>query len=601
VVETGIPSWNLAPLYPMGAKDPGIDTDLRAALDEAGPIELRLREAIAKGDPFGLAGAMSDLEACRERLHRASTFAFLNWCENVRDPRGAALLRRSEEAEGTVIGMLTGFEADWCRLAVSEAAPLLDHPVIQPWRSVLSSLRDFARHLLPDRDEQTLAAVAAAAGPPAWLRLFGQLTAGVQVDTEEGKLGIPQARARLRHPEPQIRRATATALSDALAPHAPTFATILGSIASHRAVEDQLRGYRSWDDHRHVENHVRAEEVGALETAVSGGIKTLHRWYATRARLLGLEQTGLDESSLQAPLGTHPGFIGWSDARALVVDAYSTFSPQTGKVVSGFFDGFVDAAPRMGRHVGAFAHEAVPGVHPYVFVTFTGALVDVVTLAHELGHGVHQALAAERGYLGSVVPPPVAEVASTFGEILVCSQLLEGETDPNIRLALLGFQIDTLIDSVFRPILYREFERRIHLSHREGAELSSDFIGDTWMLIHRQWFGDAVQLTEAFEPWWTLVRAFIRSPGNTYAYAYGSLAALKLFERWQSLGPPVVDAFLGLLRAGGTDVPGELLRKVGVDTSDSAVWNDGLSVIAQRVSEAEAVAAHARLDIAKTG
>jgi oligoendopeptidase F len=394
-------------------------------------------------------------------------------------------------------------------------------------------------------------------------------------------------------PDREVRRQTAEAITTALEPGLRTRAFIFNTLALDKAVDDRLRNYSSWVQSRNLANEASDGSVEALVQAVQARYDLPQRWYRLKARLLGVDK--LADYDRMAALTEDDARIAWPQARELVLDSYASFSPELGDLARRFFDErWIDAPVRDGKRGGAFCAYTVPSVHPYLMLNYTSRRRDVLTLAHELGHGVHAALAAPQGVLQQGTPLTLAETASVFGEELVFGRLLQETSDAESRLALLAEAIEGQIATVFRQIAMNRFEHALHTARREEGELAVERIGELWAATQEAMLGDAVEVTTGYRSWWSYVPHFLNTPGYVYAYAYGQLLALSVYRRYEDEGPDFVPAYLDLLRAGGSRSPEELGAIVGVDLADPGFWDAGLDLVERQLEAAEAAAKEAR-------
>src|SRR5918993_245354 len=384
-------------------------------------------------------------------------------------------------------------------------------------------------------------------------------------------------------------RTTAEAVTEALAPGLRTRAYLYNTLLHDKAVDDRLRGYPTWATSRNLSNEASDESVAALVAAVRRRYDIPQRWYALKARLLGLDR--LADYDRMATLAASDATIGWDEGRELVLDCYASFSPELADAGRRFFDGsWVDAAPRPGKRPGAFCSYTVPSVHPYLFLNYTARRRDVLTLAHELGHGLHAWLARGQGVFHQGTPLTLAETASVFGETVVFGRLLETVDEPGERLALLAEHVEGHIATVFRQTAMFTYEDRVHTARRREGELSVDRIGELWAETQVEVLGDAVEVTDGYRSWWSYVPHFIGTPGYVYAYSYGQLLALSVYRRYTEEGPGFVPQYLELLAAGGARPPEERGRIVGVDLADPAFWDGGLALVEEALVAAEQAA-----------
>ncbi|MFM7225113.1 MAG: M3 family oligoendopeptidase, partial [Actinomycetota bacterium] len=385
------------------------------------------------------------------------------------------------------------------------------------------------------------------------------------------------------------RRSAAEAVTDALAPGLRTRTFIMNTLLADKSVDDRLRRYPSWIASRNLANEASDASVEALVAAVRARYSIPQRWYTLKARLLGLDR--IADYDRMASVAEADAPYGWSEARDLVLDAYGSFSGELADVARRFFDdGWIDAAARPGKRPGAFCAYTVPSHHPYLLLNWTARRRDVLTLAHELGHGVHAYLAREQGIFHQSTPLTLAETASVFGETVTFGRLLTEVSDPAERLALLAANLEDQIATVFRQVAMNRFEDSIHTARRDEGELSSDRIGALWAASQEEMLGDAVEVTAGYRSWWSYIPHFIGTPGYVYAYAYGQLLALSVYARFEAEGEAFVPRYLELLRAGGSMAPEDLGRIVGVDLADPGFWDRGLDIIERRLAETIAAA-----------
>lgn len=580
--------WDLTPLYP-GADGRSLDDDLAAAIDEAHAFAERHRGRVADLDGPSMADAVAASEAIQERVVRAATYAYLRFATGTNDPERGALLQSVSERATAVENEMLFFALEWTEVPDEQAEQLLADPALDPWRHHLAATRRFRPHLRTEPEEKILAEKGVT-GRQAWVRLFSQVSDAVEVALDEGTVPLETALSKLYDADRAVRQAAGAAITEALRaePGLAVRTYVFNAVLSDHALDDRLRAYPSWISSRNMGNEIDDAMVDALVGSVTGRYDLPARWYGLKRRLLGLDE--LTEHDRYAPLLADEREISWDDARTTVLDAYRSFSPELADLAGGFFDGYIDAPVVPGKQGGAFAHPAVPSAHPYVMLNFTGRRRDVMTMAHELGHGVHQVLASSLGVINADTPLTLAETASIFGETVTFGRLLADESDPKGRLALLAGRLEDVFASVFRQIAMNRFEDAVHTIRRAEGELSPERFGIEWLRTQRAMFGDSVRLTDEYGPWWSYIPHFIHTPGYVYAYAFGNLLALAVYARYEADGAAFVPSYLELLSAGGSQRPDELARIVGVDLTDPTFWDSGLDVIAGMVDEAEALA-----------
>ncbi|MBV8560020.1 MAG: M3 family oligoendopeptidase [Acidimicrobiia bacterium] len=579
--------WDLTRLYPDPV-DRGLDADLAAAEQLAEALSSRLHGRVGDLDATELATATEELQRVQEHVEKAQTYAYLNFATDTGDPERGALLQRVQERATDVATRILFFELEWAAVSDERADAVLADAALDEWRHFLTAVRRFRPHLLTEPEEKVVTEKSVT-GRSAWVRLFSQVTDAVSVDVDGEKVTLEQALARLYLPDREARQRAGRAITEALQPGLPVRTFIFNTVLADHALDDRLRHYSTWIAARNLGNEISDATVQALVDAVTSRYDIPARWYRLKGRLLGIDD--LNEHDRYAPLTPDEAEVGWDEARDTVLDAYRSFSPEMADIASGFFDGYIDAPPQPGKQGGAFAHPAVPSAHPYVMLNYTGRRRDVMTMAHELGHGVHQVLANRLGLFNASTPLTLAETASIFGETVTFGRILDSERDPGARLALIGGRIEDIAASIFRQIAMNRFEDAVHNARRDEGELSPDVIADHWIRTQRDMFGDSLTITDEYRSWWSYIPHFIHTPGYVYAYAFGNLLALAVYARYEKEGVSFVPSYLRLLSAGGSDTPDELGRLVGVDLTDPNFWSAGLQVVDELVSEAEALAA----------
>jgi oligoendopeptidase F len=579
--------WDLAPLV-EGAGEEGVRRQLQEARRQASAFAERYAGRVGELDAPTLAAAMDELAQIHELVGRAGSYAQLEFSTDTADPARGALLQHAQEQGTAIETELLFFELEWAALEDEHAERLLGAEGPQRARHYLRSARRYRPHLLSEPEERVLAEKSISSSA-AWSRLFGELVAALRVSLDGEQASLEVALSRLQAPDREVRRRAAQAVSEALAPGLRTRAFIFNTLAHDKAVEDRLRRYPHWLASRNLANEASDESVMALIEAVRARYDIPQRWYRLKARLLGIER--LADYDRAAPLLSEEVTFTYGQARDFVLDTYDSFSPRAGEVVRRFFtERWIDAPVRADKRGGAFCSYTVPSAHPYVLLNFTARRRDVLTMAHELGHGLHAALAREQGIFHQSTPLTMAETASVFGEALTFGRMLEGITDQRQRLALLADRIDGSIATVFRQMAMNRFEHLVHTRRRNDGELSVQRFDETWTETQAELFGDSVQITDGYRSWWSYVPHFINTPGYVYAYAYGQLLALSAYGRYLQEGEEFVPRYLQLLAAGGSRSPEDLGRMIGIDLADPGFWDSGLELIDGQLAEAEALA-----------
>jgi len=598
---------------------PTDDTDLTAAdvawdleglLDGRTVEELLDRADVLAAELANLRGTIVELsaEALAEAMQRSAELAdlqgrvgnyvMLRLSENVTDPERGAAMMVVQERTTALAEQLVFFELEWAAVPDERAEELLADPRLDFCAHHLRSVRRYRDHLLGEPEERVLTAFHPS-GSAAWVRLFDEQTSAVVVSLPDelgGEVALEQGLTLLQHPDRDVRATAAAAVTAGLEPGLRTRAYIFNTLLLDKSTDDRLRRYPSWISARNLANEASDDSVEALVDAVVARYDIPQRWYTLKAQVLGLDR--LADYDRMASVADDESSIGWSEATGLVLDAYDRFSPELAGIARRFVDeGWIDAPVRPGKRPGAFCAYTVPSHHPYVLLNWTSSNRDVLTLAHELGHGVHAYLSREQGVFHQSTPLTLAETASVFGETMTNSALLDRIEDPGQRFALLAASLEDSIATVFRQVAMNRFEDAVHRSRRDEGEISVERFGELWGDSQRRMLGDAVELTDGYLTWWSYIPHFIATPGYVYAYAYGQLLALSVYARYQQRGDDFVPAYLELLRAGGSTDPESLGRIVDCDLADPGFWSAGLGLIdAQLAATEDAARAAGRID-----
>jgi oligoendopeptidase F len=583
VLGTASVVWNLQSLYPS-AGSPEIQRDLFRCQEMAEILAAEYAGHIADCDAGALCQVVERLEVIDVLLARLETYAFLHFITQTGDAAASALLQRVEEMEAQVGRLTVFFRLEWNRLDKTVADQFLQQPMLQRYRHYLQTLRQFAPHQLSTREEELLQELRPV-GRSAWNVLFekllGQMQFGPAGRTEEEVL------SDLYHPDRQVRKNGALELTEGLRCNLHIFTHIFNTLAAEKMIDDRLRRYPSWVSAMHLSNELEDHTVDTLVTAVISRYPLVHRYYNLKKQLLGYAE--LFDYDRYAPVpGAEEFMVPWDQCREIVLGAFAGFSPEMADIATRFFDeNWIHAPIVHGKRGGAFAHPCVPEVHPYILVNYTGNVRDISTVAHELGHGVHQVLAAEQGFYNSDAPLVLAETASVFAELLVFKAQLTLIATPQERRAFICQKLESIFATVFRQVAMHRFEALMHQGRREQGELSATQLSDFWLATQQPMFGDSVSLSQEYAIWWTYISHFLGTPGYVYSYAFGELLVLALYARYLEEGDGFVDRYLQLLRAGGSASPYVLLQPFGIDLNDPAFWHDGLSVIERMLIGAE--------------
>jgi oligoendopeptidase F len=579
--------WDLEPLV-NGEGEAGVDPLLDEASERASAFAERYAGKLGEIDGDELTRAMLELAEIQDLLGRAGSYAGLWFSTDTADPERGALLQRTQERATEVETKLLFFDLEWAALDDERADELLAADGLDFCRHYLRSARRYRPHLLTEPEEKILAQKSISS-QSAWGRLFGELVSALRVDVDGGQVPLDVALSRLQAPDREERRTTAEAVTTTLEPGLRTRGFIYNTLIYDKAVEDRLRRYPHWLASRNLANEASDESVLALIEAVRGRYDIPQRWYRLKAKLLGIPK--VTDYDRMAPISAEDVSYSFSDSRELVLDTYSSFAPEAGRVTRRFFDErWIDAPVRPNKRGGAFCSYTVPSVHPYVLLNFTARQRDVLTMAHELGHGLHASLAQPQGVFQFTTPLTLAETASVFGEALVFGRLLDAAADDQARLALLAERIDGAVATVFRQMAMNRFEHLMHTRRRAEGELSVDRINELWTESQAEMFGDSVEITDGYRIWWSYIPHFINAPGYVYAYAYGQLLALSVYGRYLERGPSFAPRYLELLAAGGSRSPEELGAIVGIDLADPGFWDSGLQLVDIQLKAAEELA-----------
>ncbi len=586
-----LPEWNLADLYPA-IESPELKRDLDRAAAEAAGFETawkgKLADEAARGAGGKLGEAVEAYEAIEELMGRIVSYAGLLYAGDTSDPKRAKLYGDVQEKLTDASAHLIFFTLELNKIedavldAALEADPRLAY--YRPW--VLDIRRD-KPYELEDRVEQ-LFHEKSVTGRGAWNRLFDETMTSLRFTVDGEELGLEQTLNLLQDADGEKRHRAAQALADTFSKNLRTFTLITNTLAKDKEISDRWRGFEDIADSRHLANRVERPVVDALAEAVRTAYPRLsHRYYAMKARWLGMDV--LNHWDRNAPLPETPqAVIGWDEAKNTVLDAYAAFDPRMAEIAGRFFDHhWIDAPVRPGKSPGAFAHPTVPSAHPYLLLNYLGKPRDVMTLAHEMGHGIHQVLAGKQGALMAPTPLTLAETASVFGEMLTFRSLLDRTTEKRERKAMLAQKVEDMLNTVVRQIAFYEFERKVHAKRRSDGELTSDQIGELWLDVQKACLGPSVKLREGYETFWAYIPHFIHSPFYVYAYAFGDCLVNSLFAVYQQAPEGFQERYFAMLEAGGTKHHSELLAPFGLDASDPDFWSKGLSVIEGLIDELE--------------
>ncbi len=581
--------WDLEPLVDGGGSR-GASRFLDDAAVRSADFAARHAGRVAQLDARELTTAMRELSAIREMTMRAVIYAQLSHEADLDDEAASALYQAVAERRLEVEQTVRFFELEWAALSQAEMERLLDSAgtTVDFAAHHLRRIHDAAGELLSAAEERVLSETAATSRL-AWTRLTGELSAAVRCEVDGEEVGVGGILSLREDPDRGLRRRAQEAFAVALEPGLRTRAFAYNALLHGHATLDRLRGRGHWLNAKNRENEISGAEVQALIDAVISRYDISHRWHRLKAGLLGLER--LADYDVFAPVGSVERRYSYAEARELVLGSYGSFSPRARTIVARFFDeDWIDAAPRPTKFFGAFCESEAPAVHPFVLVNYRGRFGEVMTIAHELGHGLHGVLAAPRGIFHVQAPTIVAETASIFGETLLADRMLTDARDDQERF--IGQGIDGAMKAVHWQIAFNRFEDAAHTRRRSDGELAPDVLNELWAEAMGDWYGGAVEPTPGLEREWSIVpHLFFDVPGYVYGYAFGQLLALAAYARYREVGEPFVENYLTMLAAGGSRSPHELAAMVDIDLNDPGIWNSGLELIDMRLREAERLAA----------
>ncbi len=579
--------WNLDDLVSPPVSE-AADAALAAADQRMDQLAAKYRGRVAGLGAPQMRALLQEYESIIDMSGKVESFASLSWTSQSDDPARGALLQKVRERHSRLSQKAVFLEIEWANAPEEDARRLIEDPLLSRWRHWLVISRLYKPHLLSEPEERILSEKSVN-GAQAWTRYFDETLASTLYKWEGATVPAEVILRQLYAPDREVRRRAAASLTSGLGGIQRTTTFVLNTLLAEKSSDDRLRKYPTWVSARNMENQVDDATVDALVAAVTSRYDIVARYYRLKRRLAGLDQ--LFDYDRYAPLAAADRRFTWSEARETVLAAYARFHPRMAEIASLFFEkGWIDAAIRPGKRGGAFSSPTVPSVHPFIMLSFQGTSQDVMTLAHELGHGVHQYLARDRGVLLQNTPLTTAETASIFGETLVFQDLVSREKDPRVVLSMLVRQIESSFATVFRQVAMNRFEDAVHAARRAEGELTTARISGLWLVTQRAMFADSVTLTDDYGLWWSYVTHFIHVPGYVYAYAFGDLLVRALFSRYLVEGRDFPEKYLQMLRAGGSEWPVAIVKPLGVDLADPGFWTQGLGLLEKMVLQAEELA-----------
>jgi oligoendopeptidase F len=577
-------NWDLSDLYASN-DDPQLVKDKKnvVALAEAFAVKYRGKVAELKPESFKI--MLDEYEQILDLSGKIGSFAYLQWSTDTGNSDYGKLVAETNELSSEISQQLVFMDIEWLKMSEKEAQKLIQSSELSTYKHYLESSRHYKTHVLEEKQEQILSAKSVT-GRSAWVRFFDETLGSAKFELDGEELSEQEVLSKLHESDRELRTRAHASLTKKFKELSHPLTFIFNTILADKSTNDKLRKYESWIDSRNLANETNQETVDALIEAVTSKYELVQRYYNLKRDLLGLDE--LKDYDRYAPILKNEASIKWDEAQDVVLNSYTNFHPEMGAITQKFFDeNWIDAAIKPGKRGGAYSAGTVPSAHPYVFMNFDGRIRDVQTLAHELGHGVHQYLSRRQGVLQASTPLTTAETASVFGEMLVFQKLKKELDDPKEKLALLMGKIDDTIATVFRQISMNRFENAMHTARREEGELTTERFSQLWMEQQKALYGSSVTLTDEYGIWWSYIPHFLHTPGYVYAYAFGELLVLALYEEYTQRPDGFADKYVELLSAGGSEWPHDLVAKMGLDITQPDFWNKGLAAFERMVEEAE--------------
>lgn len=580
--------WDLSDLYPSTSSQSFIDDKNKIESDSAS-FATRYRGEVALLGANELSEALQRYEQIQDVAGRLGSFAYLTWSTDTLKPENGKLLQEMTEFGSKVNQNLIFFGVEWLAIDDAHANALIEDPSLKNWKHYLEVSRLLKGHTLEENQEQVIS-IKSVTGRNAWVRLFDETLSAATFELDGHILSEQEVLSKLHNPDRELRRRAAESLTEGLKKLSRPLTYIFNTLLVDKKLSDEMRKYPHWLASRNLSNEISDDSVQALVQTVQSRYDIAQRYYRLKALLLGLqgEMTDFDR---YAPVFRSDVTISWDDAQKMVTESYHGFDSRLGEIVQQFFDKkWIDAAVKPGKRSGAFSASTVPSVHPYILMNYDGRIRDVQTLAHELGHGVHQYLSREQGILQADTPLTTAETASVFGEMLVFKMLYNSIDDPKEKLGMLVGKIDDTMATVYRQIAMNRFEDAAHIARRNEGELTNERLCELWRDTQTQLYGDSIILSPGYDYWWSYIPHFVHTPGYVYAYAFGELLVLSLYEVYLSAPAGFSEIYVEMLTKGGSDWPENILQPTGLDIKDPDFWKRGIAAIEKMLNEAEALA-----------
>lgn len=580
--------WDLSDLYPS-LNSESFQHDKNKALESAKAFETRWKGKMEQLTPLEFKSMLDEYAALSDLLSKLHSYVYLVWSTDTINPEHGKALAEIGDFYARLSQHLVFFDVEWVAVSDQKAQELMTAPeLVHEWY-FLDVSRKMKPYTLDESAEKIMSAKSTTARQ-AWVRFFDELLGAAEFELDGKKLSEQEVLSKLHESDRELRKRAAESLTQTFKSLSRQLTFVFNTILQDKASNDELRNMPNWIASRHLSNQIDDATVQTLISTVQNSYPLVQRYYRLKAKLLGLEK--LADYDRYAPLLKTETSISWNQAKEIVLDSFGAFDSRIKDITAKFFDNnWIDAAIRPGKRSGAYASSAAISVHPYVFMNYDGKIRDVQTLAHELGHGVHMYLSQQQGPLLADTPLTTAETASVFGEMLVFQKLKAQLSDPKEKLALLLGKIDDTIATVYRQVSMNRFEDAIHTKRRTEGELSTEQFSEIWRKTQTDLYGDSVELTENYHLWWCYIPHFLHSPGYVYAYAFGELLVLALYELYKQGKPGFEDTYVELLSAGGSKKPEELVGLFGFDIQSADFWKSGVTVIETMINEAEELAA----------
>ncbi len=582
--------WNLNDMY-SGPDDPQIEQDMAESLAKAKAFGEQYRGKVASLSAAELRQAVEIYEGIIAYLYKLGTYSYLIWSTDTQNPTLGKLLAKVREHGNDINQETLFFDIEW-GTAPDEVGKLADDPALEKYRHYLHVERLNKPYLRSESEEKIMSELSLT-GASAWDRYFDEVMSNLRYDWQGEKVTQAEILDKIRHPDREIRKAAADSVTATLRQNTHPTSYIFNMILLEKSSRDKIRGHKTWISSRNLGNQIQDEAVDALVNAVTSRYDIVARYYKLLKNVLGYDE--LFDYDRYAPIDKVEAAVTWSESREIVLNSFGGFDERMAEIAEKFFDNqWIDAPPQPGKQGGAYSHPGASAIHPYVFMNFTGKIESTMTLAHELGHGVHQYLAAQQGELQKSTPLTTAEMASTFGEMLVFDYLIAREQDANVRLGMRMEKIASTFATVFRQISMNRFEDAMHNARRTQGELSTDQLSEFWLKTQRAMFGDSLTLREDYGIWWSYIPHFVGTPGYVYAYAFGELLVWALYARYKNGLAGFNEKYLHALALGGSDWPHNILAPLDVNLQDPQFWHEGLNLLDAFVADTEAEAKKVR-------